>query len=405
MSAADYELTASDMPFCPLGTLGADMGYSHSSFQLRGLLNTRPEDVEVGMAVMIDDEIMQVTAIEYPVITVGTMRGCADTVPAIHRTDAYVWFFNESIGSDWKAYSAGDTIGVKLLPYTPTGNPIPTEAAPPHQIDFNWRQHRPYPPGNVLCQGTPWFDSLKEMPLESNTLTWNWAHRDRLVQADQLVGHTEGNIGPEIGTTYRIEVRDVDENVLRIVEGLTDTTWTYTREMIEDDGFTSQKAYVDLFSVRDGYLSLQKYRTEIFIFGGDGVIVSFGDLGWPGIKTNCGVSGTILDNQGVQTWEGYGDDSWTDLGSETWANTPSTPIVYEHPVVDLGEERLWYVAVSLLAQGPVSAEVALSDDGVTFGDWEFAGFEATTRYIKTRVTVTGSNPNLQIARLSVYPRD
>ena len=70
------------------------------------------------------------------------------------------------------------------------------------------RAIRPLPPGRVQGNGsyTPDADALVTGDLELS-----WAHRDRLTQTSPVItDHTAGDIGPEPGVAYVVELRWVD---------------------------------------------------------------------------------------------------------------------------------------------------------------------------------------------------
>lgn len=400
MAASDYSLKFSGA-LCPQGTLAGAVGYSATTILLKTLVNVTAGDVVGGMVAMIDDEIIRVDEVNLSNITVT--RGCADTVPAVHQAGSVIWFFDSALASDLRPYTSGDIIGVKVLPYSTSGSAIPTGASPPHEVVFNWRHFRPYPPGNVKCGGTAWYNGVKEMPLGVDTLTWTWAHRDRILQADQLVGHLETDIGPEPGTTYEIEVRDHEGNLLRSVTGITTNGWVYTRSLAESDSYATPEAFVDLWSMRDGLRSLQKYRTAIRVLGIDSAIFDFATLGWPGVKTNCGTAGGALHNWGTVSWNDV-DVSWSATDT-TWANTPVSPISYEHPEVDLGELADYRLSLPHIAFGTAVGEISTSADGITYTSWAPpSASDVNTRYVKARFTVSGTSPALFSAKLSYFRR-
>ena len=401
MAASDYK-TVANAVLCPIGILASAVGYSTTRLLLSSLRNVRPGDVTVGMAAMINNEIVKVTGIDGPLVTV--LRGCADTVPRVHAAGSPVWFFGGSMGTDNKVYMATDTVAVKLLPYTTSGNTMPVTASPPNNVTMNFRLDRPYPPGNMQCQGTPWFSGVKTMALGQDTLTWTWAHRDRIQQADQLVGHLEASIGPEPGTTYVVTVRTIDDVVLRTVTGITGTTWTYTREMVEEDLHELPEAYVDISARRGTLDSWNRYRTLVRLVGGNRVVVSFGGMGWPGVLTNCGPDGSgALTNGGTQSW-GSLDVAWSGT-EESWANTPTSPIVFESTPYDLGAVGEYRLLLGGAARGVLSVTYSTSSDGLTYNDWAtpLSGY-VTTRFVKARYTVAGTDPLLASATLSYFRR-
>jgi hypothetical protein len=79
---------------------------------------------------------------------------------------------------------------------------------------------RPYPPGNVKVNNVMWPTVI----LGQIALTW--AHRDRMQQTVYLVTQSEGNIGPEAGTTYTVRVYNENNGLQKTVTGLSTTAWT-----------------------------------------------------------------------------------------------------------------------------------------------------------------------------------
>jgi hypothetical protein len=259
MAASDYEIRAQGT-LATSAVLAADVAPLDSSFQIDALSVAGGGNVSVGMPALIGDEIVKITGVSLPTINVA--RGCADTIPAAHTTGDRIWLLTANLPRDTREYTATDTIGVKGLPFTLSGGDVPLENAPPMSLTFNWRFVRPYPPADVKVDGDPWFDREFELAFGVDEFTITWAHRDRVLQADQLVGHTEPSVGPEVGTTYEILVYDDADTLVRTIGSISGTSYLYTRVMAEADlpnGF----GYLELRSVRDGYESLQFYRINI----------------------------------------------------------------------------------------------------------------------------------------------
>ncbi|AKO44345.1 hypothetical protein RZ60_05820 [[Haemophilus] ducreyi] len=59
---------------------------------------------------------------------------------------------------------------------------------------------RPYPPANVKVDGV-FVDKIAD----SSAFTLTWAHRDRDIQADQLISHTEDSTALGKGVSYLSE--------------------------------------------------------------------------------------------------------------------------------------------------------------------------------------------------------
>lgn len=239
----------------------------------------------VGMGLMVGNEIMRVTSVAMPQI--GVARGCADTVPANHVFGDKVWFITQSIGTDSVEYMATETIGVKLLMRS-NSSAMDLANSPPNALTFNRRFARPYPPGNVKVNGAPFHTQgllLEDGEVEEFVITW--AHRDRITQSDQLIGHEEGNIGPEPGTTYLLRAYSADGTLKSTISGITGTSVNYgliqaTIDLESGTTIGVKFGYLMLHSLRDGFESFQGYRID-FSVDGDDVPVGWGEnwgYGW-----------------------------------------------------------------------------------------------------------------------------
>lgn len=258
MANADYILRAGGYGFCPMGFLASGILELDTAAVMSGYTSPIPNGIRIGMAAMIGNEIVAVTARTGNDLTIG--RGCCDTVPAIHVSGAPIWFFDDSIGRDEVEYAGTETIGVKVLPKTTTSASVPITSSPANELTFNLRFTRPYPPGLVQINGDPWFTVN-----QSNSgagLILSWAHRDRITQQDQLIDHTVASIGPEVGVTYTIKVYKADNTLVRTTTGLTADNWPYPwATALADFGASTglQAGYMTLVAVRDGLDSFQGY--------------------------------------------------------------------------------------------------------------------------------------------------
>lgn len=109
---------------------------------------------------------------------------------------------------------------------------------------------------------------------------------------------------------------------------------------------------------------------------------------WPGTKTDCwrDVNNNILIARDTKTWA----DSFPTWAAWTaWARTPVSTIVYEHPVIDIGAVAPFTPLISAVAVGTQNIQVATSNDNVTYTAFAAPAF-VTARYIKVRLTITGS---------------
>jgi hypothetical protein len=265
MADTDYSVRGSGI-MCSVADLSAAVSYFTTVFPLVGWNRTGPNDVAVGMAALIDEEIVRVVNIGSGNVTVA--RGCLDTVPAPHALGAEVWFFGTAFGSDRREYAATETLGVKLLPKTVTGGSVPISGSPPNTITFNWRFARPYPPGLMQANGVSWFSATQTIDNTHPAVALTWTHRDRITQSDQLIEHGAASVGPEAGVTYTVRVYSTANVLLATRTGIVGTSWAYTLTMAKAD-FSLTTGQVDGYlrfsSQRDGHLSWQDYRIDIHV--------------------------------------------------------------------------------------------------------------------------------------------
>lgn len=232
--------------FCPSGALTAALGPTETAFTLSDGIDL--DFVAVGGAALLGEEIVRVDAFD-PATLSGTLgRGCVDTVPASHAAGSRLWFLDEGHGLDPSAYVAGTTVEARLL--TQAGGVLDPALAPVDRLTLAQRQGRPYPPGAVLLNGSAYPASI------AGPLTISWSHRDRLLQADQLIDTTAGNIGPESGITYDLELYGEDGSLRRTVTGLTTTSYSWSSEA-DDSGTVSVGTAVFSRNWDDGSLAGQ----------------------------------------------------------------------------------------------------------------------------------------------------
>ena len=147
-------------------------------------------------------------------------------------------------------FLTNDYVSVKLLDHTGLGV-YPESNAPVDTIYLTGRAARPYPPGNFKVDNVA-FPS--QITTETGAFTVSWSHRSRTQQTAGLVAHTDGNIGPEPGTTYNLRVyRQSNGSVLSSYTGLTGTSQQVT---LPSGTFDIR---IQLESVRGSLTSYQMY--------------------------------------------------------------------------------------------------------------------------------------------------
>jgi len=258
----EFILQDGKAPFTPTATIddvlpknAEDVVIQLSNFEF-------PEYIEVGSYAIIGNEIVKVKVIDYDednqTLSVTVARGGLDTVPESHSANDRIWFVGSTNYFVLNEYMATDQPGTKVLPWTSIGVLDEGSAPIDNANAFNSRANRPYPPGNFKINGVSYPKAFNGEP----TLTW--AHRDRLQQTNEITEHSEGNIGPEAGTTYTLKIYDENNNLARTETGLTGTSYIYTEanELLDCGAIQIRLRFV-LNSVRDGYDSWQSYDITV----------------------------------------------------------------------------------------------------------------------------------------------
>lgn len=248
--------------FASLVILDAPVGRDTTVLTFTEFRFARAEGIVAGMAAMIDDEFVRVESVEPRSITVK--RGCADTIPAGHAAGAHCWIITGAVGTDRKEHGAGETVGVKVAPFTLGGGALPIASVAPDAVTFDWRFFRPYPPGQMKVNNARWYEPATVSEGQPS-LALSWVHRDRVLQADQLIGHDDGSVGPEPGTTYTLRVHKPDGTIVRTEPGLAGQAFLYQwPQVMHDFGYPSvpTNGYLTFCSNRDNLDSQQKYITE-----------------------------------------------------------------------------------------------------------------------------------------------
>jgi hypothetical protein len=147
------------------------------------------------------------------------------------------------------------------------------------------------------------------------------------------------------------------------------------------------------------------YITSVFDTGAFGSVYKIElpyQTYWQGVKTNCYLdANNTLVNNGTLVWSDM-TSSWG-ATSTVWGNTPSTPITYEHTVIDLGSVISTTIRANSLVSGNTTVTMATSNDGITYSSFVAVPSTAVSnRYYKFRFAVSGSNPIIYRAQIVFY---
>lgn len=217
--------------------------------------------VEVGMSVQINDEICRLDAIDSADGVSGTItiaRGCVDTIPQTHPNRSIAYIFNaDALGTDDREYVNGETVRVKVLTRTSTAE-LDMPTAPVNSVVINSRQSRPWAPGRLLVNGTPYAQLTAAI---TGDVTLTWAHRNRLVIQDKLISQDEPGVGAQEGVTYRVRVYR-GNTLVREVEDIVGNTFVYDGTMMAEDGITDNARFT-LFAREGGRWSQVGYDFSV----------------------------------------------------------------------------------------------------------------------------------------------
>lgn len=301
MALTDYKTTGTTGSFTPLVELNETMDFLDTVLYFARTNFPRIDSLQVGMAVLVDDEFMYVTEIlaqngNLPP-GVRVLRGTADTIPAVHVKGSLAWFIDAGVvGTDTVQYGAGDTTAVKYSPYTNSTRYEVDTSGEIDEVTYNWRAYRPYPPGRMRVNDLPWFNKTQVLKVDQK-LDITWTHRDRVLQGDKLIDHGADNIGPEPGTTYTARIYTENGDLRRTEVGIMANSRDLYGQVVSPRwGYHWDQAMVDLglgegseagenvpgfmtiFSTRDGFDSWQGYRID-FTVNTQGFYMNVSQLG------------------------------------------------------------------------------------------------------------------------------
>lgn len=206
--------------FCPSAITTVAIGKMTTSFTVSDVQDSA--QIPGGSWLQIGTEIM-----EYVSLIAGTLtvkRGLLDTVPVEHASGSPVFFWDAYGVSDDTQYVAGESIDIKLLTATGSGV-LGLLEAPTDTVELVGRMAMPYPPGNFKINAQYFPETIGG----SDGLSLTWAHRDRRQQTGaDYVDFTEGDIGPEAGTTYNVRIYNELGILIHTESAISGTSYDYT---------------------------------------------------------------------------------------------------------------------------------------------------------------------------------
>lgn len=259
----DYVVQATGS-FTGNAKLVADISATATDIEITDVTDVGPDTI--GDALYIGDELVRLDSYDENTGMATITRGVGDTIPQPHSADDILWTVDDDLINDGRVYAEGETVYSKVLTRI-SSDVLALEDAPEESLVMVGRQGRPYPPGDVQVDG----ESIYTVSGEHGEPVLTWASRNRITQADQLVGHFDASVAAEANTTYTVRIYSLDDDVTPIREetGITDLTWTYDATMQAADNPPSA-VRVELESERDGITSWQRYSFTVVLQSGWG---------------------------------------------------------------------------------------------------------------------------------------
>ncbi len=269
--AADYEEVGAGI-FAPTALLNGAIDQAETSITLDNGIDL--SQVAVGDRCLIGEgrlaEFCEVLTLNTTTGVMTVSRAVLDTTPQSHADNTRVWFVEDFFGVDPTERATTDEVDVKLTAVA-TGGETELADATEQTITMAGRFGRPYPPGQIRINGDPFPATVDTTEAASEGFVIAWAHRDRTTQDVELVSQNEGDIGPEAGTTYTVELyNDTTDVLVDSVSGITGTSLSLTAT----DSYTAR---LEVFSVRDGIESWQRQVRRFFLLGTDVFVTEDGD--------------------------------------------------------------------------------------------------------------------------------
>lgn len=265
--------------FCPLALTTEDIGRMDTVIPFTGMGLFGAE----GKLALLGAEWIQVLSVDMEEKVCTAKRAVADSIPLEHASGAKIWV----VGADGAAivrreWYAGEAPYVKLQAFT--GQDFyPRDEILATQVELKGRANLPYPPADLTVAGAYYPDVV------SGGFNVAWANRDRVGQADALVGFLDGNIAPPEGSQVTVELQTLGSSHVLFSETVDAATRFVSIEKLEYDGEARLLAWAS-DEVGDSY-----YKHD-FVLTYDGE--PQGDPHWSNVVVLLHFDGNIVDETG-----------------------------------------------------------------------------------------------------------
>ncbi|MCP3672728.1 MAG: hypothetical protein GY814_20360 [Gammaproteobacteria bacterium] len=214
--------------FAPFCELEFDMDVEDASV-LTYVSDIDMNELPLAELVLIDDEYMQVWAIDTDNSTLNVYRGMLDTVPMPHSAGTAMYGIQSNQAVSLNSYTDMEAVDLKFITKS-GGGTLPELSAELDSFTFTGRAGRPWPPGGIRVDGLSIFQSIG-MTLDDLSVTW--AHRDKTLQTGEFVYQDEASVGPEVGVTYTVALYNEEAALVSTVTDIAGDTFTWVDEVVD----------------------------------------------------------------------------------------------------------------------------------------------------------------------------
>lgn len=238
-----------------------------------GVLQT----VEIGSYAYLNNEVVEVEALDTAANTMTIKRAILDSVPQNHLTGDRIYFIENNDAQGTEEYvadpvtSSGDNIFARFLTQTDIGVLLIADSLS-RNIQFVGRQTKPFPPKVVTIEGV-FYPTAREQ-LVTNDTDLAWRSSNRLLQITKPFGgfYSAASVNaPEANSRFVINLYGENNTLLR-TEAVTGTaanvySYTYTAANEQSDssltGRLNGSLRVEIYTIRtdgaDDIESLRRY--------------------------------------------------------------------------------------------------------------------------------------------------
>jgi hypothetical protein len=241
---------------------------------------SQPERLAVGdYAYLVDAsgalrEAVAILAFDTGNATIDLARGVLDTTQQSHALGTRMIGVSDWLASESAEHAPGESVFVGAIPRTSTDQGAPVLASNGQPLVLIGRQALPYPPGRIRINNNI------DPPTVSGDITLAWAHRDRTQQTAYLVQQDEGDIGPELGVSYTVRIRNRVGSAVHTETGLIGTTFIWsTAVAAAEAGALGDRITVEISAERDG---LSNWQPQVRVMDRTGYGLRWGQY-WGGV--------------------------------------------------------------------------------------------------------------------------